>query len=357
MTPATPAAPAPPAAGGRVAEEIRLDFDRRRRTGMDEAVFAAGKSLEQLEAIFAAAERAGAALLLTRLAADRLAALHAEYRERIDYCAISRTGIFEPRPGSRAVRSGGAEACLHLGAGAEGCTPIGASAEGCTPIGASAEACAHVGAGAEGCTHIGAGAEGCTHIGASAEGCTHSSASAEGCTHSSASAEGCATVALVAGGSSDVPVLREAERTLEFHGVASRAFIDVGVAGLWRLTQQLPAIAACPVVIAVAGMEAALPTVLAGLIPSSIIAVPTSVGYGVAAGGDAALNAILASCAPGLVAVNIDNGYGAACAALRVLQAGIAQRSSQRSSIHNIIGSTPSWNAAHSSSPPLPESA
>lgn len=284
---------------------------------MDEAVFAAGKSIEQLEAIFAAAEHADAALLLTRLAADRLAALHAEYRERIDYCAISRTGIFEPRPGSRAVRSGGAEGCTHIGAGAEGCS--------------------HIGAGAEGCTHIGVGAEGCTHPGVGAEGC--------------------ATVALVAGGSSDVPVLREAERTLEFHGVASRAFIDVGVAGLWRLTQQLPAIAACPVVIAVAGMEAALPTVLAGLIPSSIIAVPTSVGYGVATGGDAALNAILASCAPGLVAVNIDNGYGAACAALRVLQAGIAQRSPQRSSIHHIIGSIPSWNAALSSNPPLPESA
>ena len=76
-----------------------------------------------------------------------------------------------------------------------------------------------------------------------------------------------------------------------------------------------------PVVIAVAGMDAALPTVLAGLVPGSVIGVPTSVGYGVAAGGNSALNSILSSCAPGLPLMNIDNGYGAACAALRVLRA------------------------------------
>jgi NCAIR mutase (PurE)-related protein len=74
------------------------------------------------------------------------------------------------------------------------------------------------------------------------------------------------------------------------------------------------------VVIVVAGMDAALPSVVAGLVPGVVIAVPTSVGYGVAAGGHAALNALLASCAPGLVVVNIDNGYGAACAAIRVLR-------------------------------------
>jgi NCAIR mutase (PurE)-related protein len=74
------------------------------------------------------------------------------------------------------------------------------------------------------------------------------------------------------------------------------------------------------VVIVAAGMDAALPSVVGGLIGSVIIAVPTSVGYGVASGGHAALNAILTSCAPGIVSVNIDNGYGAACAALRVLK-------------------------------------
>ena len=76
-----------------------------------------------------------------------------------------------------------------------------------------------------------------------------------------------------------------------------------------------------PVVIVAAGMDAALPSVVGGLVPGAVIAVPTSVGYGVAAGGTAALHAALASCAPGITVVNVDNGYGAACAALRLLNA------------------------------------
>jgi NCAIR mutase (PurE)-related protein len=128
-----------------------------------------------------------------------------------------------------------------------------------------------------------------------------------------------ADVAIVVAGSSDVGVAREAERTLSYNGVASRSFVDVGVAGLWRLTRRIDELSRFPVVIAIAGMDAALPTVLGGLFPGLIIAVPTSVGYGVAAGGHTALNAILASCAPGIAVVNIDNGYGAACVALRIL--------------------------------------
>jgi hypothetical protein len=96
--------------------------------------------------------------------------------------------------------------------------------------------------------------------------------------------------------------------------------MDVGVAGLWRLYERLEEIRSSAIIIAVAGMDAALPTVLGGLIPGLIIAVPTSVGYGVAAGGQTALNAVLASCAPGITVTNIDNGYGAACAALRALR-------------------------------------
>jgi NCAIR mutase (PurE)-related protein len=84
---------------------------------------------------------------------------------------------------------------------------------------------------------------------------------------------------------------------------------------------RLEEIRSFPVVVVVAGMEAALPTVLGGLIGSVLIAVPTSVGYGVGAGGAAAMNSVLTSCAQGLLAVNIDNGFGAACAALRVLHA------------------------------------
>ncbi len=126
-------------------------------------------------------------------------------------------------------------------------------------------------------------------------------------------------VAVVTAGTSDVPVAREALRTLRFNGAEAELIADVGVAGLWRLLARLDEIRAAPVVIVAAGMDAALPSVVAGLVPGCVIAVPTSVGYGVAAGGHTALHAILASCAPGIVTVNIDNGYGAACAAMRVL--------------------------------------
>lgn len=134
------------------------------------------------------------------------------------------------------------------------------------------------------------------------------------------------TVAIVAGGSSDRAVAREAELALASHGVASRLVLDVGVAGLQRLLDALEALRAAPVLIACAGMEGALPTVLGGLLPQPVIAVPVSVGYGVSAGGQAALHGMLASCAPGLTVVNIDNGYGAAMAALRILQASAALR-------------------------------
>ena len=132
---------------------------------------------------------------------------------------------------------------------------------------------------------------------------------------------GPARVAVVTAGTSDVPVAQEAARTLRFHGADSRRIADVGVAGLWRLLARLEDLRAMPVVIVAAGMDAALPSVVAGLVPGAVIAVPTSVGYGVAAGGHAALHALLTSCAPGLTVVNIDNGYGAACAALRILGA------------------------------------
>jgi NCAIR mutase (PurE)-related protein len=130
-----------------------------------------------------------------------------------------------------------------------------------------------------------------------------------------------AQIALVAAGTSDVPVAREAERTLRYYGQASTLFADVGVAGLWRLTSRIEEIRGHPIVIVAAGMDAALPSVVGGLVPGTVIAVPTSVGYGVAAGGRAGLDAVLASCVPGITVVNIDNGYGAACAALRVQHA------------------------------------
>lgn len=127
-------------------------------------------------------------------------------------------------------------------------------------------------------------------------------------------------IAVVAAGTSDTAVSREAARTLRFYGEPAAEISDVGVAGLWRLLERIEEIRKMKVVIAVAGMDAALPTVIGGLVSNLVIGVPTSVGYGVATGGQTALNAMLASCSPGLTVTNIDNGFGAACAALRILR-------------------------------------
>jgi NCAIR mutase (PurE)-related protein len=131
-------------------------------------------------------------------------------------------------------------------------------------------------------------------------------------------------IGVVCAGTGDLPIAREAARTLAFHGYQAPVIADVGVAGLWRLMRHLDELRSFAVLIAVAGMEGALFSVLAGLVEAPVIAVPRSVGYGVAANGQAALTAALASCAPGLVVVNIDNGFGAACAAIKILR--IAQR-------------------------------
>jgi NCAIR mutase (PurE)-related protein len=211
--------------------ETVLDFDRFNRIGLDEAIFCAGKSVEQIEAILELAKERGAGLLLTRLTVEKLEGLSAANRDAIDYCTVSSTGFF-----------GSVKRIVSRRA-----------------------------------------------------------------------------VAIIAAGTSDVGVAREAERTLRHAGVEATVIADVGVAGLWRLTERLEEIRTHPIVIAVAGMDAALASVLGGLVPGSIICVPTSVGYGAAEAGRTALNAMLASCAPGLVVCNVDNGYGAACAALRIL--------------------------------------
>jgi pyridinium-3,5-biscarboxylic acid mononucleotide synthase len=119
----------------------------------------------------------------------------------------------------------------------------------------------------------------------------------------------------------DPAVAREALRTLGFYGLPARAIADVGVAGLWRILEYEEELRRYPAVIVVAGMEGALFSVVGGLVGGVVIAVPTSTGYGAARRGETALHAALASCAPGVVTVNIDNGYGAACAAVRVLGA------------------------------------
>ncbi len=127
-------------------------------------------------------------------------------------------------------------------------------------------------------------------------------------------------IGVVTAGTSDRPVGLESKVSAQFFGLHATLYTDVGVAGLWRVQKILPELTAMDLIIAVAGMEGALFSVLAGLVPSAVIAVPTSVGYGVAEGGRAALASALSSCAPGLVTVNIDNGFGAAAAARKLLR-------------------------------------
>jgi NCAIR mutase (PurE)-related protein len=211
---------------------IKLDLDREKRIGLDEAVYSESKSAAQLSALVEHASRHRQRRLFTRLSQQQFDALPARHRRLLDYDPVSRTAVFGRR------------------------RPLAYRA----PL-----------------------------------------------------------TAIVCAGSSDLAVSKEAERTLEYFGHPSALIADVGVAGLWRLTERLADLVDKRVVIVAAGMDGALPSVVGGLVAGVVIAIPTSVGYGAAAGGHAALHSALASCAPGVVVVNVDNGYGAACAALRVL--------------------------------------
>ncbi len=128
------------------------------------------------------------------------------------------------------------------------------------------------------------------------------------------------TVAVVTAGTSDIPVAEEAAEVLRLIGHAVVRRYDCGVAGLHRLLDQRDTLAACDVVIAIAGMEGALPSVVGGLVACPVIAVPTSVGYGAHLGGLAPMMTMLTTCSAGVVVVNIDNGFGAAIAAARILR-------------------------------------
>ncbi len=122
-------------------------------------------------------------------------------------------------------------------------------------------------------------------------------------------------ILIVSAGTSDIPVAAEALVTARFLGNQVEQLFDVGVAGIHRLLARQDQLAAASVIIVVAGMEGALPSVVGGLVDKPVIAVPTSVGYGASFGGIAALLGMLNSCASGVTVVNIDNGFGAACAA------------------------------------------
>lgn len=126
-------------------------------------------------------------------------------------------------------------------------------------------------------------------------------------------------VAILSGGTSDQFLVDEIYYTLMFVGRKASRFQDVGVAGVHRLLNNIEELKKFKVLIVVAGFEGALPTVVGGLLPQPIIAVPASIGYGVAKGGQVALHSMLSSCANGITVVNIDNGYGAAMAAYRII--------------------------------------
>ncbi len=129
-------------------------------------------------------------------------------------------------------------------------------------------------------------------------------------------------VVVAAAGTSDLPVAREAQRTAAMLGRRTELVMDVGVAGLHRILGRLDLLRGAAAIVVVAGMDGALPSVVAGLVAAPVVAVPTSVGYGAAFGGLAPLLTMLNSCAPGVAVVNIDNGYGAGHLAAQIAAAG-----------------------------------
>jgi pyridinium-3,5-biscarboxylic acid mononucleotide synthase len=136
-------------------------------------------------------------------------------------------------------------------------------------------------------------------------------------------------VAVLTAGTADIPVAREAITTLNALGVPTISYFDVGVAGIHRLYAVLPDIQSAAVCIVVAGMDGALPAVVTGLVRAPVIGVPTSIGAGAGREGMTALNTMLASCSPGLAVVNIDNGFGAACMAIKIIGAGAKLRADE----------------------------
>lgn len=213
--------------------DVRFDWDRAARTGVAEAVFAEGKSAEQILSVLRQARERQHPLLVTRLSQAQFDDVHPHCEGRLDYEPVSRTAILGQCPALPGVGS----------------------------------------------------------------------------------------VGVVCAGTSDLPVALEARRSLGYFGIESRLYADVGVAGLWRLMSVADELRGHAALIAVAGMEGALFSVLSGLVPGIVIAVPTSIGYGVASGGRVALQSALSSCSPGVVCVNIDNGFGAAAAARKMLLA------------------------------------
>ena len=204
------------------AGDVTVDHDRRHRTGAAEVIYGEHKTSEQILTAFRALRARGEDVLITRVRADKYAALKGEL-DGAQYHATARVVTHKTSDGTPAPT----------------------------------------------------------------------------------------TVAIVTAGTSDAPVAEEAAVTCEFYDTPVTRISDVGVAGLHRLLARLAALREAKVLIVVAGMEGALPSVVGGLVDKPVIAVPTSVGYGASFGGVAALLGMLNSCASGVCVVNIDNGFGA----------------------------------------------
>lgn len=215
----------------------RVDLEREARQGVPEVVFAPGKTGAQLRDIAFALRARGQSVLATRVSADQVGDLAAEFPE-LRYNSVART--------------------------------------------------------------VRIGAPGVARPG---------------------------RILTVTAGTGDVPVAEEALETLRACGAEPEGLFDVGVAGLHRLLAELPRLRRAQVLLVVAGMEGALPSVIGGLVAAPVIAIPTSIGYGASFGGLAALLGMLNSCAAGVTVVNIDNGFGAAMAAVRFLDQWAAARS------------------------------
>lgn len=250
----------------------RLDTQRKERSGFPEVIFCSGKPDDYLVAIYRKITELEGRAFGTR-ATPHQAALVQEVIPAAEYDPVSRILKVE-RDGSNGGSAGGKASGMH---GASGNTGASGSYDTSNVSGAT-------------------GVHGVSGVGTASGG----------------------RVAVCTGGTADIPVAEEAAQTAEFFGARVDRFYDVGVSGIHRLFNNMDEIRKADCVIAVAGMEGALPTVIGGMVRNPVIAVPTSVGYGANMQGLTALLTMINSCANGVAVVNIDNGYGAGYMATQI---------------------------------------
>lgn len=254
----------------------RLDTQRKERSGFPEVIFCSGKPDDYLVAIYRKITELEGRAFGTR-ATPHQAALVQEAIPAAEYDPVSRILKVE--------RSGGASG-MH---GVSGNTGASGSCDTSNDSGAT-------------------GVHGVSGVG--------NASGAHGASGNNGASGG--RVAVCTGGTADIPVAEEAAQTAEFFGARVDRFYDVGVSGIHRLFNNMDEIRKADCVIAVAGMEGALPTVIGGMVRNPVIAVPTSVGYGANMQGLTALLTMINSCANGVAVVNIDNGYGAGYMATQI---------------------------------------